>query len=1288
MMNRNVMQRQMFNRGGYVQPQRLQAGGPPMMPPPPPPQGMMPPPPPPQGMMPPPPPPQGMMPPPPPAGPPPGMEQELMTAEAQGQQMGKQAMEGIMQNIDGAEDYAGLINGLRGNDMPLEARYAELAGLVGPEDAERTPESVLTLTQPAIMMTEEGAMNSGIGDLMQGIAGDVEMEGPMEEGVGSLMMSQAAPPMDSPMMEAGNTPPVNFRHGGPVAVRGYAGGDEVTAIDLAEEDLSKYQAYLSGGYDPAARAAALQEQREMSQAQMLFDIAGTGLAFAGETQGGSIAERLANAASKTQLTDKIGARAANMLTAKQAQQAEKRQLDMAARTTSLSNAQSTMEARRALALEKAKTKPLKPDFVDYYTLDAKSGIPVFLNSFNRSTEAGRLSIKNAQTDQKALPVSAVEGLLAAQAAAAKLRAEEGVTGAKSEFYDFTADVTVKIGNKSRTFKAGEGAYLSNKELEQAKNQGAKVIPFDLDATYQTVYHTDNKQVKIVKTSGVAGKNLLALLTGKSGNWGLDPTGYQNAIEVAGQIKVEGVKSKNRVAAASRLASLNINLQSNDFINEMVITDQKSVNTTERDEALNEYAAALQEDRQVFDTEETSTLQDHKVALAADLAETNRAMQNLKNLQGRGTARLKATLEDRSYELKAAIDLADTMKTNEVKNFYEISLLDTRGDQNRELAKLNSTLENFKLTRTMTNNNAQAALDRLAQKQRDQFGVDAKTLLQDDAQAAALGIVDRRATLAALAAVEAQLGKEKLQGNALNNATKITKMRLEANKSISDDNNSAKAMRQALDIAASQKGAITQQEFKVILQKTANDNNVESQKVQNLFTAGENLFNRAAKEGLQLGSQAHAESMQATRIVATATQNLEARDATALQGMLNRSAAETRLLTKQDFAEAERLATQGFKEGSAEKIAAAKLFQNIIANRNTETGFDLQEARDVATHASRVANLVLDQAKFDLEKAKKPLLADKGTDATINALSNQKDLDAYANGTMGKTEVNTFNMLIDFWREKVASKWSPQANGGAGGYIRTGKTLSPALKDAIDKRRTLLGDDAVPSGTTKNMSTPGIGMTYRFKMVDGKRVIDFDSFKNDQTLLISGEVDLTKSQGFKVAVNKAMGFFSQAFQDVGIGKGLGTKGARATSQASKELAALAKRTISLGRDDIGGKVFALDVKLLQDEVSGFEASSFGTEIGALDQLYTTRRMLAEKLGEVLDVKTDPDFFKAEKVQVADVVYSKLETLIGEYTAAILVFERYRADSADANTASSQVSSVSSSGGSITGTANRE
>ena len=374
MMNRGVMQRQMFRNGGEASfpdlsgdgrisqkdvlmgrgVQGLAMGGPPMDP----------------NMMPPPPPMDPNMMPPPPMAPPPmppaGAEQALMGAEAQGQQAGMMAMEGMMQDIDGAQDYESLINGLRGNDMPLDARYAELAGLVGPEDAQQTPESVLTLTQPAIMMTEEGALNSGVGELMRGIAGDVEMEGPMSEGVGGLMMAQAPEPaMNDPMMEAGNTPPVNFRQGGPVEVRGYQAGDEAKVgggqplnpvIAQANRDASAYQDYFAGAMDSEARAADLEEQRKMSQAQMLFDIAQTGLQFAGNTQGSSIAERLANAAAQTQLPQRIGERAAGMLSAKQAQRAEDRQMRMAGLQASLQQSVADKTAADALALAQTKVK--------------------------------------------------------------------------------------------------------------------------------------------------------------------------------------------------------------------------------------------------------------------------------------------------------------------------------------------------------------------------------------------------------------------------------------------------------------------------------------------------------------------------------------------------------------------------------------------------------------------------------------------------------------------------------------------------------------------------------------------------------------------------------------------------------------------------------------------------------------------------------------------------------------------------------------------------------------------
>ena len=291
--------------------------------------------------------PQGMMAPP--------MPQGMMVAEEAGEGAGMQLANDMMANLENADDYQSLIDGIRGNEKPIEARYEELAGLVGDQDAAATPESVLTLIQPTIMLTEQGAMDSGIGELMQGLTSEVDMAGPMEEGVGSLMAAGA-----------GNTPPVNFRDGGPVEVRGYQAGTEVRPgggspiIAQAERNVSSYEDYFKGGLDQQARAAALEEQNKMARAQMLFDIAGTALSFAGQTQGGSIAERLANSASQTQLTDKIGARASGILEAKQAQAAEDRQMRMAARQASLGQAQSDAAARQALSLAKAKSSAAKP----------------------------------------------------------------------------------------------------------------------------------------------------------------------------------------------------------------------------------------------------------------------------------------------------------------------------------------------------------------------------------------------------------------------------------------------------------------------------------------------------------------------------------------------------------------------------------------------------------------------------------------------------------------------------------------------------------------------------------------------------------------------------------------------------------------------------------------------------------------------------------------------------------------------------------------------------------------
>ena len=180
------------------------------------------------------------------AGIPPELQMALEGAKQEGnaigQGIGQKFVADMMQGLEGAEDYEQAINAIRGNDLPLSARYDELGEIVGEEDAKETPESVLALVQPAIMMTEEGAMNSGIGNLMQELTGDVAMEGPMEEGVGSLMAAgqPAEPPMPpgpdpTALGPIPNGTPQGFAVGGAVnrfrgspVVQNFAKGTDVT----------------------------------------------------------------------------------------------------------------------------------------------------------------------------------------------------------------------------------------------------------------------------------------------------------------------------------------------------------------------------------------------------------------------------------------------------------------------------------------------------------------------------------------------------------------------------------------------------------------------------------------------------------------------------------------------------------------------------------------------------------------------------------------------------------------------------------------------------------------------------------------------------------------------------------------------------------------------------------------------------------------------------------------------------------------------------------------------------
>ena len=126
-------------------------------------------------------------------------------------------MQGAANNFgdpEQAESLEGMMDAVRGTRATEEERREELAEVVGPEDAAATPDSVLAMVQPLmLLMGAQGAMETevdtgGIGPMAQDTM-NVPVSGDM---AGGIMQMAAAPP---PPPEGG-VPPVNFSQGGEV----------------------------------------------------------------------------------------------------------------------------------------------------------------------------------------------------------------------------------------------------------------------------------------------------------------------------------------------------------------------------------------------------------------------------------------------------------------------------------------------------------------------------------------------------------------------------------------------------------------------------------------------------------------------------------------------------------------------------------------------------------------------------------------------------------------------------------------------------------------------------------------------------------------------------------------------------------------------------------------------------------------------------------------------------------------------------------------------------------------
>jgi hypothetical protein len=248
-----------------------------------------------------------------------------------------------MEDLDDAEDYETVMNGVRGDRVPVEGRYAELAEVVGPEDARATPESVLTLLQPVMMLA---AVDQGIGGLAQEEM-SAPIEGAMAEGIMSTV-NMGAP--EAPVQVPGGPAPVNFNQGG--AVQYMAPGGVALPDPRLQTLFDQQRALTRSIYGEADQEAALEEQTELTKAQMLFDVAQGALAFAspGDRQM-SGAERLAQSFSP--VLGNIGARAGELGKFKQAQKDRSLNLDL----SNLQTAQASLQSEKAMAAAAANIKP-------------------------------------------------------------------------------------------------------------------------------------------------------------------------------------------------------------------------------------------------------------------------------------------------------------------------------------------------------------------------------------------------------------------------------------------------------------------------------------------------------------------------------------------------------------------------------------------------------------------------------------------------------------------------------------------------------------------------------------------------------------------------------------------------------------------------------------------------------------------------------------------------------------------------------------------------------------------
>ena len=118
-------------------------------------------------------------------------EQEAQMEEVMGDMSGM--MQSMADGIDNASDYAGIMNAIRGDEQSIDQRRSELAQLIGKSDAEKTPESALTLIQPSLTLleaTDQGSPDAPEPIMDEGILSALGKAGEQGEALARMEMGE------------------------------------------------------------------------------------------------------------------------------------------------------------------------------------------------------------------------------------------------------------------------------------------------------------------------------------------------------------------------------------------------------------------------------------------------------------------------------------------------------------------------------------------------------------------------------------------------------------------------------------------------------------------------------------------------------------------------------------------------------------------------------------------------------------------------------------------------------------------------------------------------------------------------------------------------------------------------------------------------------------------------------------------------------------------------------------------------------------------------------------------